>query len=841
MTYTCVEIKYIVMPENDKLLGILQRIAALPEPERNALVENIGHTVRDNTRVAVNPGDVGFIPNSENRNPDRDVRLDDGIMGFMPVIGDALQAGQAVKDASEGKWGRAVLGAALLAAPNIIAQPIKSADKAIVKAVDDAFSPATQTLRRKMTRGQLMKILDENGAIRPLVREGKNLRFTKQKPRKAQYYIETDVPVKGVFEPEAFPEDMFADGSPFSKRFMADDGFTPNIYDDNVHIYERVPGGGYREVLKDELGGPDMAEYGIGNTRDIRTEKPIRLSEHRIHVPESPVQTAEGNTFYLDEVSSPGFEAKLKPYQKRDRLYVDSEFGGTQKGGDITEILKSKINNINEPSDVAKSMSKSAKRYYSNNYDVAAEALTDDEWARLSQTLLEKEQAKGNEVFFHSTYKDFDKVLPEELNKVNAGYLGNGFYLSDIPQADYGPIVMPFSMPRGKQLVLSTRNGLKHTDYGFLHADNKEADELLTRLRRPMVRWTKNGFKADRYGVWPGMSETSRSPEAWNNFIKENDFNVIKSERSSKGIGYKYPEIVVPPDKVNLLEFLYKSPQDLRYGGLLLNPYAGGGGIHIKPSKRGTFTAAAKKHGKSVQAFASQVLAHKENYSPAMVKKANFARNAAKWHADGGPLDNTIDYTGINTTNHRKYNPDYISYIDTSLANADISQAKRASILANIIEESGGNPFALDDTGKFYGLLQWADDRYKVTGEKDPYKEIDNQVNHILNTLGNTTDKVSWTHGGTGSGYNSYKDAMTDFDSDDLATAMKGFTLGYVRPTGKMDSYNNRLKVAEQLLQRYNSTPLQKVTNLAERIKKTYGGDTDAILRLMGSAKGGIR
>nr|DAG99966.1 MAG TPA: capsid protein [Crassvirales sp.] len=70
-----------------------------------------------------------------------------------------------------------------------------------------------------------------------------------------------------------------------------------------------------------------------------------------------------------------------------------------------------------------------------------------------------------------------------------------------------------------------------------------------------------------------------------------------------------------------------------------LNTFADGGKIYIKPSKKGTFTAAAKKHGKSVQSFASQVLANKENYSPAMVKKANFARNASKWkHADGGPL-----------------------------------------------------------------------------------------------------------------------------------------------------------------------------------------------------------
>ncbi len=59
--------------------------------------------------------------------------------------------------------------------------------------------------------------------------------------------------------------------------------------------------------------------------------------------------------------------------------------------------------------------------------------------------------------------------------------------------------------------------------------------------------------------------------------------------------------------------------------------YKNGGTINIKKSKRGTFTAAAKKHGKSVQAFANQVLANKGNYSPAMVKKAQFAKNAKKF------------------------------------------------------------------------------------------------------------------------------------------------------------------------------------------------------------------
>lgn len=78
----------------------------------------------------------------------------------------------------------------------------------------------------------------------------------------------------------------------------------------------------------------------------------------------------------------------------------------------------------------------------------------------------------------------------------------------------------------------------------------------------------------------------------------------------------------------------------------LYNKYGNGGGIHIDPSKKGTFTSAAKRHGMGVQEFASRVLSNKDDYSTAMVRKANFARNAAKWHWNGGLLDNgvTTDY-----------------------------------------------------------------------------------------------------------------------------------------------------------------------------------------------------
>jgi hypothetical protein len=59
--------------------------------------------------------------------------------------------------------------------------------------------------------------------------------------------------------------------------------------------------------------------------------------------------------------------------------------------------------------------------------------------------------------------------------------------------------------------------------------------------------------------------------------------------------------------------------------------YKKGSGIHIKPEKRGVFTAKAKKAGMSVQGYASRVLGNKEKYPSSLVKQANFAKNAAKW------------------------------------------------------------------------------------------------------------------------------------------------------------------------------------------------------------------
>ena len=66
-------------------------------------------------------------------------------------------------------------------------------------------------------------------------------------------------------------------------------------------------------------------------------------------------------------------------------------------------------------------------------------------------------------------------------------------------------------------------------------------------------------------------------------------------------------------------------------GSKLMPRCKNGSGIHIKKENRGKFTASAKNAGQSVQEHAKSVL-NNPNATPLQKKRANFARNAAKWH-----------------------------------------------------------------------------------------------------------------------------------------------------------------------------------------------------------------
>lgn len=133
--------------------------------------------------------------------------------------------------------------------------------------------------------------------------------------------------------------------------------------------------------------------------------------------------------------------------------------------------------------------------------------------------------------------------------------------------------------------------------------DNRQMDLIMANFD------VTNGYGADYYNAYKdllGKAKQTNSYRDWQNVI---DFeNHIRNS-------LKYLPIVVP--------FAI---------GAKSNDYNSGKDIHIKPSKRGTFTKVAKAHGMSVQGFANRVLRNPSKYSAAMRKKANFARNASKWN-----------------------------------------------------------------------------------------------------------------------------------------------------------------------------------------------------------------
>lgn len=93
---------------------------------RDSLISEEPKTQRDNTR-AYQVSDNAFVPRDV---PMRDdILLSDGITGFIPFVGDALQLADAVNDVNNQNYGRAALTAGLMLVPNIIEKPVKAIAK----------------------------------------------------------------------------------------------------------------------------------------------------------------------------------------------------------------------------------------------------------------------------------------------------------------------------------------------------------------------------------------------------------------------------------------------------------------------------------------------------------------------------------------------------------------------------------------------------------------------------------------------------------------------------------------------------------------------------------------
>lgn len=90
-------------------------------------------------------------------------------------------------------------------------------------------------------------------------------------------------------------------------------------------------------------------------------------------------------------------------------------------------------------------------------------------------------------------------------------------------------------------------------------------------------------------------------------------------------------------EEFNILNL--KLPEEIvnffKSGGNLKIKCKKGSNIHIKKKNKGKFTASAKRAGQSVQEHARSVLSD-PNATPLQKKRANFARNASKWHHKNG-------------------------------------------------------------------------------------------------------------------------------------------------------------------------------------------------------------
>ena len=263
----------------------------------------------------------------------------------------------------------------------------------------------------------------------------------------------------------------------------------------------------------------------------------------------------------------------------------------------------------------------------------------------------------------------------------------------------------------------------------------------------------------------------------------------------------------------------------------------GGEVVHTSKNSIKVFSAVPMLNGKSPAEKiingenANKVFKEQEEFKD----RNNYNDDGSKKYQNGGKK---LLFTSLKTTNDRGYEVNNLNYIYNKLKSSGLYNDKQiAAILANIVEESGANPYAIrtdKETGKQYkdtGLLQWIDRYPGIDKKRLAIEELDNQINYINKTLRDTTDTVSWTHGGEGSGYMKAIDAYNEFnDSDDLERINYALTLGYVRPAGKKDSAVNRYKVAQQIYAEINNNINRN--NVENRsINTDYNSNENPILR----------
>lgn len=164
---------------------------------------------------------------------------------------------------------------------------------------------------------------------------------------------------------------------------------------------------------------------------------------------------------------------------------------------------------------------------------------------------------------------------------------------------------------------------------------------------------------------------------------------------------------------------------------------------------------------------------------------------------------------------HRTMDVDGMNMIYDALYDKGFNQRQIEAVLGNIIEESGGNPYAVSDYGGFKGLFQESDKRYPPKEfERDKERFKSDKRGYINYMIDRFYDHVQ------DAGKYSIKDtkykkaihAVSEFMSEDPDTDYSyPLVYAFEAPSDKEGTYKNRKSISNLISQSYVSNNVDKL------------------------------
>ena len=164
---------------------------------------------------------------------------------------------------------------------------------------------------------------------------------------------------------------------------------------------------------------------------------------------------------------------------------------------------------------------------------------------------------------------------------------------------------------------------------------------------------------------------------------------------------------------------------------------------------------------------------------------------------------------------HRTMDVDGMNMIYDALYDKGFNQRQIEAVLGNIIEESGGNPYAVSDYGGFKGLFQESDKRYPPKEfEKDKERFKGDKRGYINYMIDRFYDHVqdAGMYSIKDTKYNKAIHVVSEFMSEDPDTDYSyPLVYAFEAPSDKEGTYKNRKSVSNLISQSYVSNNVDKL------------------------------